>query len=156
MGKSVISIRPCRQSDCEFLWNLRNEKSIRESVFNTDYVPYQKHRQWFGRKISDEKFHIFIILKGGRRIGQVRLDLVGKGSAEIDIGVLEKERSKGFGSHALKPVYLYGLKYLHLKRIIAYVKKENVPSLRAFSKAHFSKGEMVNIKRRAAYKMVLR
>lgn len=152
----MISIRPCKKSDCRFLWNLRNEKSTRSSAFSEDYIGYPGHVKWFKEKIEDERSYIFIILKDRRRIGQVRLEIGENRSAEVDIGIVEAEQGKGVGSLVLKLVCLQGLQTLDLKEIIAHIKKENISSFRAFENADFSNTGLVRIKGKEAYRMVLR
>ena len=156
MGKGMISIRPCKKSDCKFLWNLRNEKTARDSAFNEDHIAYPRHIKWFKEKIEDEKSHIFIVLRSHKRIGQVRLDIRKRRNAEVDVGIVKTERGKGFGSLALKLICAHGLQNLGLEKITAYIKKENAASIKAFANADFSNTGPVRIKRNTAYRMVLR
>jgi len=156
MGKNQISIRPCRKSDCRFLWTLRNEKSARESAFNRDYIAYSRHVKWFRVKMSNKDSHIFIVLKENKRVGQARLDKKSRDTAEVDVGILKSQRGRGFGSCAIRLASIYGLNCLGLKNIVAYVKKENAPSFKAFKKSKFSNRGILKVKREPAYKMVLR
>jgi RimJ/RimL family protein N-acetyltransferase len=156
MGKGALSIRPARNSDCRFIWELRNERGVRDSAFKDDYIPYRRHMGWFKEKMSNSDSYLFIMLKDQRRIGQARLDLTTKYSAEIDIGIVKRQRRKGLGSRAIKQVCSYALKNLGLKKIVAYVRQENISSFKAFEKANFCNEGARHIKNNPAYRMVLK
>lgn len=156
MGKSVISIRPCKTSDCRFVWRLRNEKTARQFAFNTAYIPYKRHIGWFRKKLKDNSSYIFIVLNNKRRIGEVRLDSDKKNSAEIGIHMLKKERGRGLGSAALKAASSHALRKMRLKKIVAHIKKDNIASVKAFENAEFTNTGIVRVKRQPAYRMVLK
>jgi len=138
------------------LWSLRNEETARESAFQTGYIDYNAHKEWFANKLQSKDAHIFIVLNKRKRVGQVRLDVKKDKAAEIDIGILKDERGKGLGAHALKLLAIYGLNDLGLREIIAYVKSKNTRSLKAFEKADFINEGSIDKKGTKAYRMVLR
>lgn len=156
MGKSVISIRPCRLSDCRFVWELRNEKAARQFAFNTDYIPYGKHIGWFKKKLKDSNSCIFIVLSNKKRIGEVRFDSNKKNSAEIDIHMLKRECGKGLGSTVLKLASSHALRKMGLKKLVAHIKKCNIASVKAFGNAEFTNAGIVRVKKQPAYRMVLK
>ena len=150
-----LSLRPAEEGDCMLLWRWRNEEDTRKWSFDTDYVSYEEHRDWFSNKINSPDSKIFIILnEENREIGQVRFDIGGGGSADVGINIAAQERDKGYGSAALRAACQQVKKELNIGKVIAHIKEGNQASVSAFTGAGFKDRGLVAYKGHKAIEMV--
>ena len=150
-----LSLRLAEEGDSKLLWQWRNEENTRKWSFNSAYVPYEEHENWFSNKLNSADSLILIVSdKGQNNIGQVRLDIRHDGSAEVNISISAKERNKGYGSDALRLACQYALGKLNITKIIAHIKDENKASIRAFTKAGFINIGSLEFERHKAIEML--
>ncbi len=156
--KSVISLRRAVPDDSEFLFQLRNERSVRENSTNTEIVTFDTHLQWYAKKLEDPNTHLFVVLANGERIGQTRVDIhVQENHGVIRIAIAPEHRRHGYASVAIRETCLLVFsESSETEQILAYIKTENSSSIRAFKKAGFSQDDVVKIKDLQHNKMVLR
>jgi len=155
--KHKLALRLAEEKDCRLLWKLRNEKTVREAFFDSKYIPYEKHKEWFDKKIKNKNSEILIIQNSsGGEIGEVRFDFDSKNKAEVHIIIDGTKRVKGYGTRALKLSCEYVFKNFSVKAIIAYIKKENMLSLKIFKKVGFANRGLKKIKEFVCYKMFLK
>jgi len=137
--KRKVSLRPAEEKDCALIWRWRNDESTRIWFGDTAPIPYQDHKKWFFNKLNSSDTQILIVLnEESKEIGQVRFHLISSRTAEIRVIIDPAERGKGYGSSAIKASCEYAFKELGVEEIIAYIKKENEPSIKAFIKAGFT------------------
>ena len=133
-----VKIRPAEWKDCEIIWKWRNDKTTRRYSFNTEFIPYEKHKAWFENVLRDENRKILMVEEEGNTVGVIRLDINPKNRiAEINISIARPKRGKGLGLLGTRQACKYAFKHLNIKKIIAKIKKENIPSLKMFSRAGF-------------------
>lgn len=139
-----VSLRPAEEEDCEVLWRWRNEESTRKWSFNSNYIPYEEHKNWFLSKLNRADSEILIVSdEHKKKIGQARFDINPDGSAEVDISIIVRERNKGYASAALRLACQYVLKKFNIARVIVHIREENKASISAFTKAGFiNKGSL--------------
>ncbi|MGA1794832.1 MAG: GNAT family N-acetyltransferase [bacterium] len=156
IGATKVSLRPAITADCELLWNLRNDPNVRESAFETGFIPYEHHVKWFNKRLNSEDVKIFIVQDQNLRpVGQIRFDIGDDGCAEIDISINSAERGKGYGTTALKKACVIGLEDLHIKKFVAHIKTGNKASILVFSKAGFSRAGTKKVNGSVAVEMCL-
>jgi RimJ/RimL family protein N-acetyltransferase len=119
------------------LWEWRNEPSARAASINAAYIPYQAHQRWFASKLEDPATIILVVLDNqGHEVGYVRFNIQGE-EAEISLSLGRLERGKGYGAAAIRQ----GSDRLMIggttKRVVAYVKANNLASTAAFRRAGF-------------------
>lgn len=73
-SKYNLSLRRAKLEDAEFLFILRNDKTVRENSFQTNVIAYEQHLNWYKNKMQDEKTQIYILQINKQNIGQVRVD----------------------------------------------------------------------------------
>ena len=150
-----MNIRPVKESDIEFLFNLRNEPTVRHLSFNSDPIDFSTHKKWFQSKFTDKNTFIFICEEIDEKIGQIRYDLdLDKNSAEVSIAILDSKRNHGFGTELLKKGSRIILQQNKSLKLIAHIKPENLSSIRAFSKAGFKDKGFVNYKGNNCIEMI--
>ncbi|UCG02608.1 MAG: GNAT family N-acetyltransferase [Candidatus Heimdallarchaeota archaeon] len=138
--KNQLKLREVKKDDVTFLFELRNDPSVRESSFHVEPIGLTDHKKWFQEKLKAKNSLILIAEYGEQRVGQIRFDIGEMANrAEVSIGVLPKFRQKGFGVKILKIGCKLASKNLQISSINAFIKKENLISIRTFSKAGFEK-----------------
>lgn len=134
-----VRLRKVKLSDAEFLFDLRNDFVTRKNSFSQKKIKIEDHLNWLKKVLaSNRKIFYIIIDKKRRSVGQVRFDVL-KNTAEISVSIKNKFRKKGFGKEAVGYSSLYFLdKFNNFKKIIARIKKDNIPSIKVFKKAGYS------------------
>ena len=133
-----IYFRYANLEDAKFLYNLRNEDSVRAVSFNTDKVSFEDHLTWLDKSIKNPNRVLFVILNPELApIGQVRFDKTNN-FAEISVSLSQQFRGKGFGKLSLVnscQLFFnnYGIDYM-----VAKIKKDNISSIAAFEKSGFT------------------
>lgn len=122
--------RVCEE-DRDLLFEWVNDEMCRKNSFHSHKVSYKEHCEWFEKKINDPMCYMFIYYYGEKPIGQIRID------CENDIGYIDyfvicKYRGQGHGGNMLRLVEqeMYGI----LKKLVSYVKTDNIASQYAFKK----------------------
>lgn len=133
-----VELRLAKKQDCKVIWRWRNDNTTRKYSFNTEFIPYEKHKAWFENVLRDENRKILMIEKEGNTLGVVRLDINSKNRiAEISINIAPQKRGQGLGLSGIKDTCRYAFESLDAKEIIAKIKKENIASIKIFSRAGF-------------------
>jgi UDP-2,4-diacetamido-2,4,6-trideoxy-beta-L-altropyranose hydrolase len=119
--------------DSDFLFFLRNEKSVRKNSFTTASINKKNHKKWLEEELNNKNTIILVIYNNSERIGMVRYNL-GDIFAHVSIAIKKKFRNLGYGATALKASETY----LNKSRIVvAKVKKTNKNSINMFLKNKF-------------------
>jgi len=149
-----VSLRPAGLEDCRRVWEWRNDEVTREASFYTNYIPYEEHERWFSRKLTDPHFRIFIAVDSqGHELGYLRFDIT-EGQAEVSVSIDKNERGKGYGPAVIKRGSQYLMASEPVRRIVAYIKRDNPASMIAFERAGFALGGFKQIGDVEAYEMI--
>jgi RimJ/RimL family protein N-acetyltransferase len=132
-----VNLRPARPEDEGLLLAWRNEPTTRVASLSADEITPEEHHAWFARKLQDPSCAILIIEEEGRPVGQVRLDRLDPGLAEVNIGLAPESRGRGLGREALRRVVLAAPNLLGVRSVKALVKRGNDASLASFAAAGF-------------------
>jgi UDP-2,4-diacetamido-2,4,6-trideoxy-beta-L-altropyranose hydrolase len=133
-----IGLRRAREEDRELLWKWANDPDVRSASFSTAEILWDEHVAWFANKLRDKNASLFIALdREGEPIGQIRLDRVGGGEAEIDISVAREQRGRGCAALLISRASQMAFSEIGLTRLHAFVKHGNQASGRAFGRADF-------------------
>lgn len=143
INKYVI-IRKITQNDKKITYDWANDKLTRESSFHSNLITFEEHSMWFDRKLKDVNAHYYICEVENRPASIVRFDKTGE-NVVIGITVAPVFRGK-----KLAPIFLKRScdKFLFLtggRKVFAYIKKENTPSIKSFEKAGFVFNKEVEI-----------
>jgi UDP-2,4-diacetamido-2,4,6-trideoxy-beta-L-altropyranose hydrolase len=146
INSDPIRLITVRQSDCATLWKWANNPIVRKSAFNTEYISIEEHKSWFFQKINDSNCYFFIGLDAyDSPVGQIRFDLDGD-IATVDISIDKKWRGKGFAKSLLNQGIQKLLKLCNVTTLKAYIKKENIDSIKTFMACNFEFSENKIIK----------
>lgn len=132
-----LVLRSARPKDEALLLEWRNEPVTRSSSFSDERISPEAHHAWLTRKLGDFRCALLIIEEGSTPVGQVRLDLLETGIAQISIGLAPEARGRGIARRALLLALAEAHERLDAHTVQALVKPGNEASLRAFSAAGF-------------------
>jgi len=126
------------------LFNWSNDSLVRQQSFNPNRISLEEHKNWFFNKLKDTKYLILIAEINNEAFGVVRFEINNE-DAIIGISIDKNYRGKGLAGKLLKQASNYFINVYH-KPVLAYIKKENILSIKSFKKAgyKFYKEETVN------------
>jgi UDP-2,4-diacetamido-2,4,6-trideoxy-beta-L-altropyranose hydrolase len=139
-----LGLRRAKENDCRMLWEWVNDPEVRAASFSSESIPWEKHADWFIRKLRDPNCLIFIAEdERGSPAGQVRFERMQDGDFETDISIARDRRGWRLGAclmaKAAEQVFLEtAARGLH-----AFIKMENQGSIRLFEEAGFGQIETV-------------
>lgn len=154
-----VSLWEAGTEDSGFYRKVRNELSVREQSFNTDEIDFATHHTWFRGKLADPDAFLFVItislgIVGDERVGYMRIQIE-DGVGETSVAVLPKFRRRGYATFAIEEVCMrVFVERPEVNVMYAHIKPGNIPSLRAFTKAGFRGGALVNYEGHECVEMI--
>lgn len=137
MIAGLLHLRPARWDDARCLWEWANNPETRAVSFSSAPIPWPHHERWFAAHLDDASHVMFIgQARGGIPVGCVRFELAGP-TAVISVNVAPAFRGSGFGRWLIRLGALEVLRMPRVTEVHAYVKPDNVASVRAFEGAGF-------------------
>ncbi len=134
-----LTLKPATAKDCKILWQWRNDPDARKYFTNTEYVPYQEHKEWFKASLKNENRYRVMVLQNNTKVGMVRFDVEPMSKAAvIHINIASEHRHQEIGRKVLKEACHYAFGNLGIDRVIARIKEGNEASIRAFTYAGFT------------------
>ena len=87
-----LLISEAKEIDAKFLWELRNEYSIRLMSKSTELIDWETHKEWFLNSLKNDDSNIYVAFFKNEPVAMVRYDLSKnfKKSFEISIAVKTK------------------------------------------------------------------
>jgi UDP-2,4-diacetamido-2,4,6-trideoxy-beta-L-altropyranose hydrolase len=142
-----LRLRRASESDRRLLWEWANDAGVRASSFSQAEIGWEEHSRWFAEKLSDGSCLILIGEDAEQQpIGQVRFDQQRDGEAEIHVSVAPGSRGMGYGGALIDAAVRELSDGMAIKRVNAYIRRENLGSLRAFEKVGFRKVGEKNVR----------
>lgn len=137
-GMDAFYLRPALKNDAKIIYDLSSDPAVRENSINTKPIEWKEHLDWFDKKLGDRN-HLFLLVfsKKEEFIGQVR-GAMEESSAVISISISAPFRGKNLSSKILisasKRIFDY---FDTVERIKAYIKPENISSIKSFLRAGY-------------------
>jgi UDP-2,4-diacetamido-2,4,6-trideoxy-beta-L-altropyranose hydrolase len=137
-----LSLRLARAEDCRLVWEWANDSAVRSASFSGDPIPWESHREWFARKLTDPASVYYIATDDkGDPLGQVRFDVNVEGrEAVISVSLTPESRGRGLGPKLIRLATELVLEEREVETVLAYIKQENARSRLAFLKAGYRDG----------------
>lgn len=141
-----ISIRRAQESDVNITHEWANDEQTRKNSFSSEPIPFENHKVWWLSKMNDNNAVYYVCEVEKIPAGIVRFDK-DKESENFIIGVTVAPtyRGKSLSDKFLKLACSEFFKTRNSK-VDAYIKKENVASIKAFEKAEFTIVEDVMVR----------
>ena len=133
-----MDMRLAKEEDLLPLFELTNDRMVRQNSFSTHAISLDEHRNWFYATLKNRARRLFVFYEKEKLIGQVRFDIEENNSAVISISIGANYRGFGLALCLLEKA----LRHFHererqISKIYAYVKTENMASRYAFIRAGF-------------------
>jgi UDP-2,4-diacetamido-2,4,6-trideoxy-beta-L-altropyranose hydrolase len=139
-----LRFRRVKVHDCRRVWEWANDPVTRAVSFSSAPIRWETHVEWFLSKLGDPSC-MFLIAEDteGNPVGQVRYDKDKEGKM-ISVSVAPEFRGRGYGT-AMIVLSLDEFQRRYFE-IHAYIKPDNLASIRAFEKAGFVDHGMTTVK----------
>jgi UDP-2,4-diacetamido-2,4,6-trideoxy-beta-L-altropyranose hydrolase len=137
-GDDGIRLRPAQADDIRLLWEWANDPDVRAASFSSDPIPWETHVAWFAEKFHQNGSVILIAeTADGAPFGQIRFDIRPGREADLNISLAKENRGSGLAVPTIQRALRDLFASTDCERVHAFVKPQNVPSMRAFEKAGF-------------------
>ena len=134
----VIHLRAATNEDCSQIYKWRNRDEIIALSTTLKPVSWPEHVKWFNRSLKSKQCYIYIIIHHYVSIGKVRFDSVCDSISEISIYIISEYTGKGLGVTSIVQATAKIFKLIpELQTVVAFIRNENINSIRAFSKAGY-------------------
>lgn len=133
---TAVRLRPATPEDALALWQWRNDPEVRRASFAQEPVPLEEHRRWLAETLGRADRRLFVALLDGEAVATARLDLTAE-EAVVSLTVAPERRGLGLGPAVLDALAAEAFGRLGLRKLVARVKGDNLPSRRAFERAGF-------------------
>ncbi len=145
---SKLIQRKANFTDCSLLFNWKNDPNVRQASFLTDEIRFEDHVKWFSSVLNNPCILMYILKYKSSPVGVFRLDKKDY-SATIDITVDTEYRGQGVGKIIISKI-IQTAKKNGIRKLIADVKNNNIPSIKLFISSGFIK-VVTGIKYKAPY-----
>ena len=155
MRRGRCVLRRAIRDDCRQFWEWANEPEVREVSFASEPIPWKDHVKWFEERLADPRFNLFVALdEASHPVGQVRYEIDGE-SAVVSISLGREFRGMGMGLEMLELANRECMSGASIRKIYAYVKPDNVASLRLFESAGFTREGIAMVRGQEAIRFVM-
>lgn len=139
-------IREAKTRDSRFIFDLSNEKIVRDNSIKKRKIDWEEHIKWFNKKLNDNNYEFFVIYdEHNNFIGQIRYE-ISDDKAVVSISITKNFRVEKLASKILADSAAILFRNREkIERVFAYIRKENIASLRAFEKAGYIFEKSLNI-----------
>jgi len=135
LNKHIVACRLAVKEDLLLVYGWSNDKLVRANSYHTELIKLEDHSKWFLKKISNNNTLFLIIEVNGQPAGIVRFE-IDENKAVVGIVVSKEFRGQKLASYFLEEGSKKYFKKFE-KPILAYIKKENIASVKSFEKAGY-------------------
>jgi len=154
MNSRQLIAKPATIKDAKILFNWVNESKVRQNSFNQDKITWKEHLTWLKKNLEDKNINLYIATdKHNNPRGMFRIDVKGK-KGFVNLSLDRNYRGQGLGNQVMKLIIQVAQK-IHLRYLVAQVKKQNQVSAKLFINHHF-KIIKSGIKNQAEYSELIR
>lgn len=135
-----VIICPMTWEDSEKYRVMRNEPGSRESFFQAVEISFEQQKQWYGKYLGREGEYMFSIWSAECFVGGCGIYNLNEKEKSAEFGRIligMKYRRRGVGAKATKAAVNVARNCLGLKRLVLYVKGNNVPAINIYLNAGF-------------------
>lgn len=136
INRLSISFRKAKMEDLLEVYDWSNDSLVRQNSYDSLEIQIEDHKKWFSKKIEDKNTLFLIALVNNRPAGIVRYEAEANFSV-IGILVSKEFRGQSLASEILKESAKLYFKQFNLP-VLAYIKKDNKASVKAFEKARYT------------------
>jgi RimJ/RimL family protein N-acetyltransferase len=139
----MFSLRRSTEADAEVVFRWRNTDYVRSTRLNKEFEDFQQHLSWWRRALVNSGVRLYMCLdERDVVVGHTKVIIRGTAArkdAEISVIIDPKFHGNGFGSKAIKLTSTLAFDTIETLRVIyALIKKDNVPSIKTFTKCRYA------------------
>jgi RimJ/RimL family protein N-acetyltransferase len=131
-----IDLRSVNEGDCQQIFDWSNDPDVRANSFSTAPIPWADHERWFAKRLQDQNCTFYIGTLAKEAAGQVRFEREDQ-IAIISVSLDSKMRGRGIAAELLRSATQRFLMENTDCQVLAYIRPENIGSIRAFSGAGY-------------------
>ncbi|RMH40738.1 MAG: GNAT family N-acetyltransferase [Deltaproteobacteria bacterium] len=98
---AAVALRAATPADCEYVWQINNAPDVRAVSVDPRPIPFDEHRRWFTRALSDPSASLAVICRDGEPAGVVPVHRARDGAAVVSIALDPAHRGAGIGRAAV-------------------------------------------------------
>ena len=132
-----LELRRATAADADLLLEWTNDPQTRAASFHSAQITPDEHRRWLADRLASPATTLWIGLRDGVPIGQVRIELDDQGIADIGISLAPAARGGGTGRRLLARAISEANRTLPVAGFMARIRPENARSLALFSAVGF-------------------
>ncbi|MDR6786136.1 ribosomal-protein-alanine N-acetyltransferase [Pedobacter africanus] len=134
-----LRFRKAGREDVTLYYEWANENEVRKNSYSQEAIPYENHVRWFEAKIESPSslLLLFFVEDSGQPVGQVRFENEANLESIIGISIDKNYRGMGLAPELLTLSTSYFHDVFPENKITAYIKKENISSIKSFRSAGF-------------------
>jgi RimJ/RimL family protein N-acetyltransferase len=125
-------LRAVEVSDADLLLAWANDPGTRRSSFHPAPIERAGHLEWLAGRLASPTTAFWVGESDGRAVGQVRLEQLADGVAEVSIAVAPEVRGAGIGRELLAAAVAAAGRALPVHALLARVRADNPPSIALF------------------------
>lgn len=138
----VVRLRKATMEDCDSLYQWRNDEVTRRYIFDPAPIFLEEHRKWFVASLENHNRVLLIGESNGKPVGVLRYDISGS-NALISVYLVPGTQGQGIGTQLIRAGSLWLKENIpQIRTIDAEVMSHNVPSIKAFINAGYTKHHM--------------
>lgn len=132
----MLTFRYAHKGDARLYFQWVNDPHVRRNSFTSDEILWEDHLKWFNTKMEDNSCFMYVFLLNDTPVGQVRIEWREREHV-VGVSVDSAFRGKGIASPMVEMACKDYFDKTDASDIVAYIKKDNEPSIRLFRKAGF-------------------
>jgi len=134
-----LIIKEATLDDMMDVYYLSNDPLVRQNSFNTEKIKLEDHKKWYFDKINNKEVFFYVIRDKvtTELISYIRFEKEKNDEYIASLAILEKFRGKGLGYKLLKLVSSEVINKKEVNKINAFIKPENIASIKTFKKAGY-------------------
>lgn len=135
LAQEQIKVRKASLEDMKLIYDWSNDPLVRSSSYTSEPIPFETHKAWFTKKITEQASLMHIIEYNGTPAGLVRYT-INEEDAVIGINISSAFRGQKLGNSFLRQSTAAFFQE-YSKPILAHIKTSNIASVKSFEQAGF-------------------
>ncbi len=135
-----LTLTEAQSADAKRLFEWANDPGNRAASFSSDVIEWDEHVAWLEKKLSNSDCSLFIVSDAQGPLAQVRFDDANDHTV-ISLSLAPERRGEGLASAVIEAA----VKKASAAVVHAFIKPDNVRSIRAFERAGFAERTDVEV-----------
>lgn len=139
----MLTLRKITEDDILRVFEWSNDEDTRKNSFQSETIEWKNHCEWFKHQLENNAF-FFIVLWQDEPAGIVRFSIQNE-TATIGVVIAPNFRGKKLAAPAIQKGCELVMNQFPSITIVAFIKKDNIGSLKSFEKANFRETKQLDV-----------